>query len=221
MRPDILALLEHTKRQLSELVTEYAGSLDAQSLPTGLQIKIKNILEAERSALDYLANHLVDRYGDTSKPAHLIQFPIATNHNDFIRRLDRQLPGIPVGHPVISVIESAQPFTNGAWVNQLNEATNTLKHRGLIPMIRTAEPRKVHQGVSWGTGVSFGGGVAINGSLVDPVTQRTVDGFTRDEVWVDWLIDGMNVSARGTAEQSLRGIHELLNELERVTAQHV
>ena len=63
-RADIDALLEDADEQLERVRDLYEKSLREKEVPTKLKTRIKNVVENQRSALEYLAHAIYERHGD-------------------------------------------------------------------------------------------------------------------------------------------------------------
>ena len=75
--------------------------MDAPSLQTF----IKNLLENQRSALDYLAERILDKHGKRGARTKAY-YPITKTSYDFGRALARNLPGVHASQPVAKAIEA-------------------------------------------------------------------------------------------------------------------
>lgn len=214
---DVDALLAEAADQLDKVRDLYEDSLRAQQVPAELQVKIKNVLENQRSALEYVAHAIVERDG---KAGSLAYFPLAASSDKFAAGFDRQMAGVAATRPDIrDAIEASQPYQPGyEWLRQLQYLTNENKHRTLTPQTRTETHRRSAAGgrVTWNpSAVTFGPGVTIGGQPVDPATQRTVD--TTEIIYVDWLFADLHVSALRTLERIQERLPVLLDEICQVT----
>lgn len=210
---DIQALISDSRTQLDELVSVYEDSLRERQVPASLQVHIKTIVDLERSALDYLAHAIVAGCGVKGSKTY---YPMADSAADFAGRFDRDMPGVSAKMPEVrAIIEKWQPFDQ-PWIAVLSKLSRENKHQRLTPQVRVETPRRVDEGprgtVSWDPrSVSFGEGVYINGRPVDPTTQRT--SATRNILYVDWLFEGLGVSAIGALREIAEGLHPLLVEV--------
>lgn len=75
---DAKALVEHAANEISKLEQAYNNSLSQPSIQPTLKIEIKNTMENLRSALDFAARGLFDKYGSSTKSKPKIYFPYAT-----------------------------------------------------------------------------------------------------------------------------------------------
>lgn len=132
-----VALVDYTDDQIIEIESLYNASLDKCELDTKLLIKYKNLLENLRSALDYCAHGLCEKYGTSSK--HNIYFPYAsldTTKSQFNKRIEKNIPGLSKSRPdLVEFLENMQHFSReGAeWFPQFMHLTNKNKHVKLTP----------------------------------------------------------------------------------------
>ena len=211
-RADINALIEDASEQLGVVRELYHKTLQEKEASQRLKTRIKNVLENQRSALEYTAHAIVQRHGDPKCHSY---YPVARSPSEFRRAFKRTLPGIK-SNAVREAIEARQPYQRGyEWLGHLVTLTNENKHRRLTPqqrketkMIETKGPGGGQIGytegvtflpgdqgisVSPGGSISFGPGGSIGfgpeGTLVsgvpmDPRTQRPVatPGATVEEI---------------------------------------
>lgn len=210
---DIDALIAEADSQLSDVRGLYEASLRAQEVTSTLQVKIKNVLENQRSALEYLAHAIVERDGKAGARSY---FPLASASDKFPDLFESQMKGVAGKRPDIrDAIEQRPPYQQGyEWLGQLGYLTNENKHRVLSPQTRTETHRRSAAGgaVTWDpSSVKFGSGVSIGGQQVDPLTQRTAD--TIDLIYVDWLFEQLGVSALGTLDRIQGGLPTMVAEI--------
>ncbi len=212
MLADIQALIDTAASQLNDIRDEYQKTLNEQAISPGLKTRIKNVLENQRSALEYLAHAIHTAYG---KPNTKAYYPVAGEPGRYEAAFDRCLPGVRTTRPdIFAEIESHQPYQSGYdWLGHLVDLTNENKHQRLTPQARD-ETRRIRVDtpgggrVEWTPaqegkgGVTFGRGVSIGGVPVDPATQRPVPGRlpVTETVYVDWLFEDPRVSALQTLE---------------------
>ncbi len=83
---DVYVLLDDAEQQLANVRELYEGSLQAKEAGGPLQARIKNVLENQRSALDYLANAITERDGKRgTKP----QYPYSFEEDEFEKWFDK------------------------------------------------------------------------------------------------------------------------------------
>lgn len=138
---DAIELVEHCKLAFKKIEHAYDQSLNEKEIKTTLLIEIKNFMENLRSALDYTARGIFEKYGNCSNPAPNIYFPYAwktLDKADFRdkRIVEKAIPGINSNRPDIVIrIESFQHFENpkNNWLPIFMELNNENKHQQLTP----------------------------------------------------------------------------------------
>ncbi|MFL6623121.1 MAG: hypothetical protein ACJ8NR_11060 [Sulfurifustis sp.] len=134
---DALSLVVHCEAQLPVLKKLYDASLSARSVDTSLLIGVKNLLENLRSALDFCAHAIVEKYSDTTPKK--IYFPYAATKEakeEFEKRMNRALPNVRSKRPDLwAMIIAMQHFSHpGAkWFPEFMNLTNKNKHVYLVP----------------------------------------------------------------------------------------
>jgi hypothetical protein len=137
-----LQLLAHSNEKLEEIRAAYNESIAEQEVKPKLLIEIKNFLENLRSALDFSAHGLVEKYGTMPKDQKQIYFPYASASDDitkFRKKVNRSLPGVAaVRQDILERIELAQHFygPGSNWLQGFMELTNKNKHQSLTPQKR-------------------------------------------------------------------------------------
>lgn len=79
---DARALVANADQALPSIRQAYESSLHAKEVSTDLLVQIKNFFENLRSALDFSARGLFDRYGSSRKADPKIYFPYALAAQD-------------------------------------------------------------------------------------------------------------------------------------------
>ncbi len=74
---DAKHLIDYCKGTLEKIKIAYNESLNEKTIKPALLIEIKNFMENLRSALDYTAHGLYDKYGDHTRTGFEIYFPYA------------------------------------------------------------------------------------------------------------------------------------------------
>lgn len=213
---EITALLDEADEQLTYIAATYQDSLNQHKLPGLLKVKIKNCIENQRSALDYLGRMVTERYGN----GEFRYYPLAQHPDEFAATMDKNLPGVTAARPDIGeAFERWQPYGQ-PWLRTLNQLARGNKHNTFTPQTRRAEPRReVRRGggvaVSWDPGgVKFGSGVSIMDEPVDPATQRTPS--TVDVIYVAWFFDDPNVSVIPTLRDFQSKVRALVADIGHV-----
>lgn len=219
---DIEALLAEAAGQMVSVRELYAASLRASEVAPGLQTKIKNVLENERSALEYLAHDVVERFGESGAKCY---FPIVTTPEDFPARFDKTMRGVAAARPDIrDAVEERQPYNGGyEWLGHLATLTNENKHQRLSAQERV-EATELRPGPG-GTGIigtPTGGAIRLEGSVSlvtsdggsmsfgdGPVTFQNV----QRTVLVDWIFADLGVTALGTLETVFKQLPALVADI--------
>ena len=111
-RVDIDALIDDAGEQLERVRELYEDSLREKEVPGKLRTRIKNVLENQRSALEYLANAIYERYGDGTDAR--VYYPVTDAATAFGGTFDRLLPGVAANAPTVrDAIEARQPYQPG------------------------------------------------------------------------------------------------------------
>jgi len=221
----IEALIQRSERDFAAVRSAYVESLKALSISAELRIDIKNLFENLRSALDYLAKDIHEKYCPNANPNARFYFPILPSAPQFQGQTNNWFPGLNVGCADLwNYLESIQPYNPGAeWLGKFNRVNNENKHESLVEQTRIETQRvNVSFGggcVSWDAGaVQFGPDVYIGGVPVDTRTQmpfphpsQKVEKVT----WVDFRFDGIDESAITLMEQSLLGIKTIVTSVDQ------
>ncbi|MDO9097175.1 MAG: hypothetical protein Q7U60_03535, partial [Candidatus Methanoperedens sp.] len=141
---DAKALVDHSKETFKRITEIYNQSLKEKEIKSTLLIEIKNFMENLRSALDYTAHGVFDKYGSSYKGDPKIYFPYASiseSMNDFRnkKRIEYCIPGIEKRRPdILTKIESYQHFSdkNNKWLPLFMDLNNENKHQKLTPQNR-------------------------------------------------------------------------------------
>jgi hypothetical protein len=141
---DAANLIKHAEQELPKIAQAYQQSLQAQSISPTLLIEIKNFCENLRSALDFAATGLFERYGASKSARPKIYFPYATDkqsRSDFETsgRIEACVPGVSKSRPdIATTLLKMQHFsTSGhSWLPAFMELTNENKHQRLTPQTR-------------------------------------------------------------------------------------
>lgn len=170
----IYTLIESADGMLIEIEDLYNKSLAEKELDAQLLVRIKNFLENLRSALDYLAKEIFDRF--CTQPANkrpiAVYFPIlgkTPNASDFKPFMKGRFPGLQQSCPSIySKLESYQFYKSASneWLVQFNELCKENKHEQLSPQTREQEEEirltdPSGRQIGWNEGIRFGPGKQI------------------------------------------------------------
>jgi hypothetical protein len=126
---DIAAILDDAQEQTKALQALHDEALDKEAARPRFRARVKSVLEQERSALDYLAVEITNRYG---APKGLIYYPLAQNMYDFPAEIEKKMPGVAAAVPkVATAIEKWQPYQPGVELRDLNQLAREQKHNRL------------------------------------------------------------------------------------------
>jgi hypothetical protein len=125
--------------QLAEVTTLHNEALITGEVTGRMQALIKNVVENQRSVLDYTAQAIADKYGCGTKPYWFG----ASKPTEFRRAIQKQLPGILNGHQKIAdALERHQPYQpSHGWLPHLFSLTVENKHHRLTPQVSGDEFR--------------------------------------------------------------------------------
>ena len=165
---DARDLVAHATEKLAELREAYDQSLREQSVKRTLLIEIKNLMENLRSALDFSAHGLFDKYGQSSKGTVKAYFPYARlsqTQAEFqaSQRIETCIPGLSASRPdIVTKLESYQHYAHpeNRWLPLFMELNNENKHERLTP--QTSEEKRQLKLESGGAAISMGPGTSIH-----------------------------------------------------------
>lgn len=221
---NIDAQINRAKEILPKIEKEYSNSLHAKNIEESLKLDIQTFCGHLRSALDYLANDIVEKYCPNAKKGDRLYFPITDSGTSFKQRMIDSYPDLQTNCPdLYLLLESVQPYfkSENKWLSQFNKINNENKHLDLVEQVRT-ETKQVNVispsggSVSWGPGVTFGAGVRIMGVPVDPRTQLPVpNNIVKTEIitWIDFKFDSVDVSALLLLKESLKQVHSINSQI--------
>jgi hypothetical protein len=131
---DIGALFDDAQEKITRLQVLHDEALANESLQSRFRAGVKSVLEQERSALDYLAVEITERYGT---PKGMIYYPLAQSESDFSLQMQSKMPGVAAAAPAIAaVIKKWQPYQqSGEWLRHLNQLAREQKHNRLTLQI--------------------------------------------------------------------------------------
>lgn len=161
-------LVGHAANEMPKLEKAYQAALHEQNIKPAMLIEIKNVMENLRSALDFTAHGLFDKYGSSSRANPNIYFPYALasqSQAEFQRanRIEACIPGLAAVRPdIVAKIESYQHFAglDNRWLPLFMELNNENKHQRLTPQKR--EEQRSLEIASGGVSMSLGPGCSIS-----------------------------------------------------------
>lgn len=233
---DAKELIRHAEGDLAKIRQAYEASLHAKAVSGSLLVQIKNFFENIRSALDFSAGGLFERYGSSKKADPKIYFPYATANQDRATfeksgRIEICIPGLSLSRPdLVQLLLEMQHFGSRgfAWLPIFMELTNENKHQRLTPQVRreSKELRISGGGASIGIGegasisighgasISIGGAVIRGGQSFGVGNPPRVEGGRVEEItWVSFHFDSNGEPVPPFLEIALKGAREIVNEL--------
>jgi hypothetical protein len=127
---DINALLAEADEQIASIEKLYEKVIHQRSEldPDRVPVKIKNAVENQRAALDYLAFAITEIYG---KPSSHTYYPVARSYANFKKEMGSKMKGVAASRPdIMKSIQRHQQY-NGLWLRRLVILSNENKHRRL------------------------------------------------------------------------------------------
>jgi hypothetical protein len=234
---DAKALVGHCKPTLDRIMAAYEVSLREKTIKSSLMIEIKNLMENLRSALDFTAHGLFDKYGDKTKAGGNIYFPYAWSGLDKAgfaskRVIEQKIPGLTANRPDIAAkIESYQHFaaSQNGWLPKFMDLNNENKHQQLTPQTRKESKQLnissggVSISMGEGTSISMGPGTSIRmgdaiipgGQHIDVNNPARVIGNAKQEVitWVSFNFSTNDEPVYPFLQQALTGVSVIVEEL--------
>lgn len=238
MRKDqVDALIEHAKTDLDKIEEQYNKALEETTIPSSLQIDIKNYMENLRSALDYIAHDIYEQQiaphrASTGKPEiSKIYFPYGKTENDFKSGVGSSLPELKNVSPnLYSTLEAIQPYKIGDnWLFDFCSTLNEKKHDTLTPQKRE-EKRGLNidfggAKIQLGPGSSISGtgfigtgtgGIHLQGDTIsgDSPAHRT-SGKVKQTIirWISFKFADTGVEVLPLLRKALTGIEDLSNDV--------
>src|SRR6266508_2314286 len=107
---DIRALMEDAAEQIAAAGALHDEALTDYKVRGRFKTRVKNVLEAQRSSLDYLAVAITEQYGTPKGP---IYYPLAPSSAEFAAEMDRKMPGVAAAEPdIAAAVGRHQPHDN-------------------------------------------------------------------------------------------------------------
>ncbi len=228
----INAQIKRAEDMLPKIEAEYNNSLHKQQIQEDLKLDIQTFCGHLRSALDYIAHDIVEKYCPNAKSGNRLYFPITDNNTSFKKRMTDSYPDLQTNCPdLYSFLESVQPYLKdeNKWLSQFNEINNENKHNDLVEQKRI-ETKQLNissggatMSLGQGASISLGSGASIRiGGLTIPGGQiintnnpaRTFgDGKQEIITWVDFKFKDIDVSALWLLKESLKQIQIISSDL--------
>lgn len=233
---DANELIRHAEGDLVKIREAYDASLHAQEVSGTLRVQIKNFVENLRSALDFAARGLFEKYGSSPKTNPKIYFPYAKATQDrptFEKsgRIEACIPGISASRPdVVQALLEMQHFGSHGytWLPDFMNLTNENKHERLTPQVRreSKELRISGGGASIGIGegasISIGPGasISVGGAIIDGGQTlgvgrppRVRGGKVETITWVSFIFDSNRRPVLPLLENALKATRQIVTEM--------
>jgi len=217
--------VEIAEEDLASVGVLYADALRHQDIPLKLRVRVGQVIESLRSALDYCARELHRRHG---MPCKEVYFPIITPSSDWRGVVGRAIPGILGTRPDLAGLMESWQVTKGAqnqWLATLASLAGESKHEQILPLTR-----RERDGFRMGGVAIIGGfiklekGAVVNSHEVsksmrlDPgqAVPDELQGIIDPGVWVDliWRLDDQVVEVLPFLERALEGVKGIIRALE-------
>ncbi|HUU49512.1 MAG TPA: hypothetical protein VMW81_00970 [Nitrospinota bacterium] len=237
---DAKKLVLDCKDTLEEIKSTYEESLNERNIKPKLLIRIKNFMENLRSALDFTAHGLFDKYGDQTKAGYNIYFPYAWECLDLKgfnakKLIEKCIPGLSSSRPdIASKIESYQHFSdpNNAWLPKFMDLNKANKHQNLTPQTRKEVKELRISSGNVGMKLSGGASIKISGNAqirmgnaiirgnqtISPESPAQIFGPAKQEVitWVSFHFTDNKEPVIPLLTNAFNGIEKIVNELSAV-----
>lgn len=233
---DATQLLKHAEAELPTIREAYERSLAEKKVRASLQVEIKNFLENIRSALDFAARGLYDKYGSSRKSKQRIYFPYATTNQDRATfeesgRIDVCIPGLQESRPdLVQWLLEIQHFGSRpcSWLPDFMDLANENKHERLTPQVRNElkELRVTGGGASIGMGegssisVAPGASISIGGAIIGGAQTfgvgrppRVQGGKVETITWISFEFESNGRPVLPFLEEILNGASYIVREL--------
>jgi hypothetical protein len=234
---DSKELVKHAEAELPKIRAAYEASLNEKAISPALLIEIKNFCENLRSALDFSAAGLFERYGTApkgKKPKTYFPYALATQgRSDFERsgRIEMCIPGITASRPdVVAALVDMQHFgaPGREWLPKFMELNNENKHQRLAPQTRKevkelrvsggGASMSLGQGASItvgrGASISIGGAVIHGGQSFDVNRPPSVQGGKVEVItWVSFHFAANDEPVMSLLESALAGTRTIVAKL--------
>ncbi|MBU1894210.1 MAG: hypothetical protein KJ983_00150 [Candidatus Omnitrophica bacterium] len=222
---EIAALLQKSEKQLGTIKDSYNQSLTKKEVSEELKVDIKNFFENLRSALDFLAHAIHDKYVSCGR-RHNIYFPVRGNFNGFRNAVRQSLHDLEAKQPQIyEIIKRTQPYYSeeNIWISNFFKLCNLKKHVALTEQTKVErhEVRVSAKGniVGWDpNSVTYGQGVSILGSPVNPKTQMPEphpDHKIDNIIWVGFIFDEIKEDALPFMEKVLDKVKIIISNIKK------
>jgi hypothetical protein len=235
---DAKELIKYTRGCYEKIKTSYQESLESKEIKKELLIEIKNFMENLRSALDYTACGLFQKYGSKNTKKNKVYFPYAKKEFSFSdfqsgKFIDKNIPGLLNNRPdIVKKIESYQCFSGleNEWLPLFMNLTNENKHQNLTPQTRkeykelNISSGKARLTLSSNANIVLGrnatmrigdSGVIPGGQTISTNSPARAFGSIKQNIttWVSFVFQSNGEEVLPLLEKSLNGIDKIVSEL--------
>lgn len=233
---DANELIKHAEGDFPKIREAYKASLHSKEVSGTLRVQIKNFVENLRSALDFSARGLFEKYGMSPRPNPKIYFPFATASQDRAAfeksgRIEACIPGLSASRPdvVQSLLEMQHFASHGyKWLPDFMDLTNENKHERLTPQVRKESKElrisgggasiSIGEGASIsigpGASISIGGAVIRGGQTFGVGRPPRVEGGRVETIaWVSFNFDPSGRPVIPLLEDALKATRHIVAEL--------
>ncbi len=234
---DANQLIQFAKDHLPKIEESYAASLSEKEITPRLLIEIKNFMENLRSALDFAAHGIFQKYGSTTSSNPKIYFPYASSSQSKLdfqnsHRIDACIPGLSASRPdIVTKIESFQHFASpgNRWLPVFMDLNNENKHQHLTPQTRKEiKELRIYSGgasismtpgasisMSTGASIQIGGMIIPGGQNFDVNKPPITIGPGKKEVitWVSFHFSTNDEPVLPLLKQALEGVTLFVQDL--------
>jgi hypothetical protein len=132
---DIKALLNDAVEQFDVVKELHDAALEDPDARSKFKTRVKNVLENQRSVLDYLAVGITKQFGTPKRG--FIYYPLAQSENEFPVLMENKMPGVAAAEPdIAAAVKRHQPYhSRNLWLRELNQLTREQKHNQLSPQL--------------------------------------------------------------------------------------
>lgn len=233
---DAQALVKTAEAQLPHIRRAYEAALHEKEISADLRVSIKNFMENIRSALDFCACAVFEKYGHSKSSKPRIYFPYALASQDratFVGsgRIETCIPGLAASRPdIVTALIELQHFGSRGytWLPEFMELTNENKHQRLTPQVRKEQKELrisgggASIGIGEGASISIGPGasISIGGAIIQGGQTfgvghppRVQGGTVETIVWVSFLFETTGRPVLPFLETVLGGAKQIVVDL--------
>lgn len=229
---NIKAQLNRASEMLPKIEKEYSDSLHKKSINSNLKLDIQTFLGHLRSAMDYLAKDIAEKYFPNIKNSDRLYFPIRNDRDSFQLLMSKSYPELVKNCPdLYNFLESIQPYikTENKWLTQFNEVNNENKHNDLVEQkkietkqlnissggVRMSLGQSASISVGHGASIQMGGLTIPGGQTFNTNNPAKIFGDGKQEIitWVDFKFNNTDVSALWLLRESLKQIEIINSEI--------